>query len=167
MSLTSLPAPAPVWSRPIRRRTLLAASAAGMALLATGCTAPSGADEREKATDEQADELAGQVAVQAALVAAIAAAGAADPALAGAIADLTTQAGQQLERLRAAAPGSSGSPSASPTPPSPAEARGWLRGQVAATATSHATACLDQSGARAALLGSIAAGLRGHDGRLA
>jgi hypothetical protein len=151
----------------MRRRTLLAASAAGMALLATGCTASPGAEEREKATDEQADKLADQVAVQAALVAAIAAAGAADPALAGAIADLTTQADQQLERLRAAAPGSSASSSASPTPPSPAEARGWLRGQVAATATSHATACLDQSGARAALLGSIAAGLRGHDGRLA
>ncbi|MCW2741550.1 MAG: hypothetical protein JWR45_1972, partial [Blastococcus sp.] len=41
------------------------------------------------------------------------------------------------------------------------------RGQVAAAATSHAAACLDQSGARAALLGSIAAGLRGQDGRLA
>ena len=43
----------------------------------------------------------------------------------------------------------------------------WLRGQVAAAATSHAAACLEQSGARAALLGSIAAGLRGQDGRLA
>jgi hypothetical protein len=43
----------------------------------------------------------------------------------------------------------------------------WLRGQVAAAADSHATASVDQSGARAALLGSIAAGLRGQDGRLA
>jgi hypothetical protein len=38
---------------------------------------------------------------------------------------------------------------------------------VSAAATSHATACVEQSGARAALLGSIAAGLRGQDGRLA
>ena len=34
-------------------------------------------------------------------------------------------------------------------------------------ATSHATACVDLSGARAALVGSIAAGLRGQDGVLA
>ena len=40
---------------------------------------------------------------------------------------------------------------------------GWR----AAAATSHGTACLDQSGARAALLGSIAAGLRGQEARLA
>jgi hypothetical protein len=45
--------------------------------------------------------------------------------------------------------------------------KAWLRAQVAATADSHAGAAVDQSGARAALLGSIAAGLRGQDGRLA
>jgi hypothetical protein len=38
---------------------------------------------------------------------------------------------------------------------------------VAAAADSHAAACLGQSGARAALLGSIAAGLRGQAGQLA
>jgi hypothetical protein len=150
------------------RRTLLAASAAGLALLAAGCSPSSSADEREKATGEQADGLAAQVAVQKTLVAAFAAAGAADPALGTAVAELAAQAGEQLERLRAASPGSSAgaASSTSAAPPGP-EARAWLRGQVAATAASHATACLDQSGARAALLGSIAAGLRGQDGRLA
>jgi hypothetical protein len=38
---------------------------------------------------------------------------------------------------------------------------------VSAAAASHAAACVEQSGARAALLGSIAAGLAGQDGRLA
>lgn len=159
-------------SRPpgFSRRTLLAASAMGLALLSTGCTS-SPADEREQVTDEQADELAAQVAVQAALVAAFAAAGKADPALAVAVPELAAQAEQQLERLRAAAPGASSS-SASSSPAAPAaapagpEAKAWLRGQVAAAAGSHAAACLDQSGARAALLGSVAAGLRGQDGRL-
>jgi hypothetical protein len=45
--------------------------------------------------------------------------------------------------------------------------RAWLREQVAAAATSHAGACVDASGARAALLGSVAAGLRGHEAALA
>jgi hypothetical protein len=45
--------------------------------------------------------------------------------------------------------------------------RGWLREQVASAAASHAEACLDASGARAALLGSVAAGLRGHETALA
>jgi hypothetical protein len=148
------------------RRTLLAASAAGLALLATGCSSPP-AEEREKVTSEQADLLSAQVAVQEALVAAFAAAGAADPGLGAAVAEMATQADQQLTRLRAAAPGSSGSASSPPAAPPAPEARAWLRGQVSAAATSHATACLDQSGARAALLGSIAAGLRGQDGRLA
>jgi hypothetical protein len=149
------------------RRTLLAASTAGLAFLATGCTSPS-ADEREKVTGEQADELTAQVAVQETLVSAFVAAGAADPALAGQVSDLAAQADQQLARLRAAVPGSSASPSspAGAAPPAPAT-RAWLREQVAAAARSHATACLDQSGARAALLGSIAAGLAGQDGRLA
>jgi hypothetical protein len=48
-----------------------------------------------------------------------------------------------------------------------AGARAYLRAQVAATAEAHATACPDFTGGRAALLGSIAAGLRGQDGQLA
>ena len=157
----------PSCPRGFSRRTLLAASAAGVAALATGCTSSS-ADERERATTEQADELGAQVAVQETVVSAFVAAGAADPALAAEVADLAAQADEQLTRLRAAAPGASSSASAPPAgaPPAP-ETRGWLRGQVAAAAASHATACLDQSGARAALLGSIAAGLAGQDGRLA
>lgn len=158
-----LPSPAP---RGFSRRTLLAASAAGLALVAAGCTS-SPPDEREQVTGEQADQLLGQVSVQETLVAAYTAAGAADPALAGAVADLAAQAGEQLERLREAAPGATPSSTSPGTPPSPAEARPWLRAQVATAATSHATACVDQSGARAALLGSISAGLRGQDGRLA
>jgi hypothetical protein len=149
------------------RRTLLAASAAGLALLATGCSSPR-ADERERVTSEQADELAGQVAVQEALVAAFASAGVADPALAAEVAELAAQAGEQLTRLRAASPGGSSAASATTgAPPAGPEARAWLRGRVAAAAASHTTACVNQSGARAALLGSIAAGLRGQDGRLA
>jgi hypothetical protein len=149
------------------RRTLLTASAAGAALLVAGCTsAPP--DPRETVTSEQADELAAQLAVQETLVAAYEAATTADPALGAAVAELADQAAEQLERLRAAAPGTSSSAAPStPAPPSGPEAKSWLRAQVAAAATSHATACLDQSGARAALLGSIAAGLRGQDGRLA
>ena len=149
------------------RRTLLTASAAGAALLVAGCTSGP-PDPRKAVTSEQADELAAQLAVQETLVAAYEAAATADPALAAAVAELADQAAEQLERLRAAAPNSTSS-AASPTPAPPAgpEAKGWLRAQVAAAATSHATACLDQSGARAALLGSIAAGLRGQDGRLA
>src|SRR3954447_6731349 len=149
------------------RRTLLAASAAGLAVLVAGCSSPP-ADEREQVTSKQADELAAQVAVQQTLVASFASSGAADPALAAEVAELAAQANDQLTRLKAAAPGSSAAPSsASAGPPSAPEARAWLRGQVAAAADSHAAASVDQSGARAALLGSIAAGLRGQDGRLA
>jgi hypothetical protein len=165
MATMSLPHPSgpPGFSR----RTLLAATAAGLAFLVTGCTSSS-ADEREKVTSQQADELSAQIAVQQTVVSAFAAASAADPALAGEVADLAAQADEQLTRLRAAAPGSSASasPSAGGAPPAP-ETRAWLRGQVAAAAASHATACLDQSGARAALLGSIAAGLAGQDQGLA
>lgn len=161
--MPAVPSPVPPG---FSRRTLLAASAMGLALLSAGCTAP-GVDEREKVTDEQADELAAQLAVQGALVEAFAAAGAADPALGAAVAELAAQAGEQLARLEAAAPGGTASAAPSAPPPSAAEARAWLRGQVAAAAGSHAAACLEQSGARAALLGSIAAGLRGQDGRLA
>ncbi len=149
------------------RRTLLTASAAGAALLVAGCTsAPP--DPRKTVTCELADVLAAQLAVQESLVAAYEAATTADPALGAAVAELADQAAEQLERLRAAAPTStSAAAPSSPAPPAGPEAKGWLRAQVAAAATSHATACLDQSGARAALLGSIAAGLRGQDGRLA
>jgi hypothetical protein len=166
MSPTALPSAVDSRPRGFSRRTLLAASATGLALLATGCSS-SVADEREQVTTEQADGLADQVAVQAALVAAIAAAGAADPALAAAVSDLATQAEEQFQRLTAAAPGKSATSVPAATPPSGPGARAWLRDQVATAATSHAAACLDPSGARAALLGSIAAGLRGHDGRLA
>jgi len=119
-------------------------------------------------TSEQADGLAAQVAVQQALVTAYAAASTADPGLAARIAELSAQAAEQLDRLQAAAPGSTASSAPSPeAPPAAPATQAWLRAQVVATATSHATACLDQSGARAALLGSIAAGLRGQDARLA
>lgn len=161
----------------IPRRTLLAASAAGLALLVAGCTStpPAGPNT---VTTKQEDEFAAQVTVQKALVDAYAAAGAADPALGAAVSELAAQAGEQFTALKAAAPGalpttssaSSSATSASATSSGPAvgpNPRSWLRGQVAAAATSHATACLSQSGARAALLGSIAAGLRGQDGRLA
>lgn len=159
--------PSPFPARPgFSRRTLLAASAAGVATLVVGCTAEQ-ADPREQVTSEQADELAAQVAVQEALVAAFAAAGAADPALATAVAEQATQVQEQLDRLKAAAPGPSSSAASSSGAPAGPDVKAWLRTQVADTATSHAAACLDQSGARAALLGSIAAGLRGQDAVLA
>ncbi len=161
--MSSHPAPR---TRGFSRRTLLAASATGVALLAAGCTS-SPEEQRERVTGEQADQLLAQVGVQETLVAAYPVAGAADPALAADVAELAAQAGEQLARLRAAAPGATPSPVSPGTPPSPEEARSWLRAQVAAAATSHATACVAQSGARAALLGSITAGLRGQDGRLA
>jgi hypothetical protein len=149
------------------RRSLLGASAAGLALLVTGCTsAPP--DPREAVTSKQADALAAQLGVQEALVAAYAAAGAADPALKTTVAELAKQADEQLERLRAAAPNTTPSASASTTAaPAAPGTRAWLREQVAAAATSHATACINQSGARAALLGSIAAGLGGQERVLA
>jgi hypothetical protein len=147
------------------RRTLLAASAAGLAVLVAGCSSPA-ADPREQVTSKQADELAAQVAVQQTLVASFAAAGAADPALGAEVAELASQADAQLTRLKAASPGSTGSAPSAPAPSGP-DVKAWRRGQVAAAATSHASAAADQSGARAALLGSIAAGLRGQDGRLA
>ena len=159
----SLPSSAP---RGFSRRTLLVASAAGLALVAAGCTS-SPPDEREQVTGEQADELLGQVGVQETLVAAYTAAGAADPgARRGG-----RGPGRPGRRAADAPPGRRTGRDASSTPPAPhrrpAEARPWLRAQVATAATSHATACVDQSGARAALLGSISAGLRGQDGRLA
>jgi phage I-like protein len=161
MSPTALPRP-----QGFSRRTLLAVSATGVALVAVGCSSPP-AEEREKVTSKQADLLSAQVAVQETLVAAFAAAGTADPGLGTQVATLAAQADEQLTRLRAAAPGSTAStPSSAPAPAAPGT-RGWLREQVAAASASHGTACLDQSGARAALLGSIAAGLRGQYGLLA
>jgi hypothetical protein len=156
----------PLATAAFSRRTLLAASAAGLGVLLVGCTSDDG---KAPVTAQQADELAGQVTTQAALVAAFAAAAAADAALGGEVADLAGQVQKQLDRLRAAAPGPSASAGSSSAPAAPAapDTRAWLRGQVTTTADSHANACLDQTGARAALLGSIAAGLRGMDGRLA
>jgi hypothetical protein len=155
---------------PFTRRSFLAASAAGLAVLVAGCTSSSTDGGEEEVTTAQADSLAEQVAAQQALVTAYAAAGAADPALQAAVVELATQAGEQLDRLKAAAPGS-GSSSASASSSSAAavgpDAKAWLREQVSATARSHAAACVAQTGARAALLGSIAAGLRGHEVRLA
>ncbi|TFV58763.1 hypothetical protein E4P41_12485 [Geodermatophilus sp. DF01-2] len=159
------PTPAPAG---FSRRALLASSV-GLALLAAGCTAgSSGAG----VGTEEADRLAEQVAVQEAVVAAYALATTADPALA--LSDLAAQATEQLERLRAAAP-SPGTPSAAastagaapPSPPPGADVRTWLREQVAVAAEAHARAAVAQTGARAALLGSIAAGLRGHEAALA
>ena len=156
----------PLATAAFSRRTLLAASAAGLGVLLVGCTSDDGTP---RVTARQADDLAGQVTAQEALVAAFAAAGAADPALGAEVADLAAQAQQQLHRLQAAAPGatSSASSSSSVPPPAAPDARGWLRTQVTTAADSHANACLDQTGARAALLGSLAAGLRGMGGRLA
>jgi hypothetical protein len=153
---------------PVRltRRSFLAVSATGMALVATGCTS-GGSDEGEPVTAAQVDSLADQVAAQELLVAAYAAATAADAGLAQQVAALAEQAGAQLERLRAASPGGATGSSPAAAPSVGADVRGWLRGQVTGTADSHAAACLQQTGARAALLGSVAAGLRGHAARLA
>ncbi|SNS07253.1 hypothetical protein SAMN06893096_101697 [Geodermatophilus pulveris] len=162
------PTSAPVPAGPSRRAFL--AASAGLALLAAGCTA--GSPGAPAVSTEEADRLAGQVAVQEAVVAAYAAATTADPALA--LSDLAAQAAGQLDRLRAAAPSATSAPAPSaasvPVPPAPppgADVRGWLRGQLAGAAAAHAQACTGQSGARAALLGSVAASLRGHEAALA
>jgi hypothetical protein len=161
--MSSTPSPAPPG---FSRRTLLGVSTAGLTLLVAGCTsAPR--NQPAAVTDKQAERFGAQVAVQQALVAAYAAAGATDAALKAAVAELAGQAGEQLAALEAAAPGARTAASSAGAAPVGPDARAWLRGQVAAAATSHATACVDQTGARAALLGSIAAGLRGQDGRLA
>jgi hypothetical protein len=156
------------------RRSFLAVSAAGLAVLVAGCTAdPS--DAEEPVTAAQVDSLADQVTAQEALVAAFAAAAAANTSFGQEIAALAEQAGAQLDRLRAASPGSgpssasasSSGASSSAAADVGADPRAWLRQKITATADSHAAACQEQSGARAALLGSIAAGLRGHAVRLA
>lgn len=151
---------------PVRlsRRSFLAVSAAGLASALAGCTSGDG-DAGEPVTAAQVDALAAQVAAQEALVAAFAAvtaAGGSGPE----VTVLAEQAGRQLDRLRDASPGSDASGEATP-PVVGADVRGWLRQQVTATADSHAAAAHEQAGARAALLGSIAAGLRGHAARLA
>jgi len=156
-------------ARPFDRRTLLTAALAGTALVAAGCTGGSG-DDADAVTPAQVDQLAAQVQAQEALVAAYDQAFTAAPELAAVATPLAQQARAQLERLRAAAPGSPASSTASAPPVAPldaAGARAYLRGQVAAAADSHATACPGFTGARAALLGSIAAGLRGQDRLLA
>jgi hypothetical protein len=153
----------------LSRRGFLAVTAAGLAALAAGCTSDPAEDD-EPVTAAQVDSLAEQVRVQAALVDAYAAAAAADPALAAETTELAAQAGRQLERLQAASPGSApgstpASPSAGASSSAPAvggDPRQWLRGLVVDAASSHAGACAEQSGARAALLGSIAAGLLGQ-----
>ncbi|MGY1739775.1 MULTISPECIES: hypothetical protein [unclassified Blastococcus] len=152
----------------LSRRTFLAGTvgAAGLALLA-GCTGDDGADA-DALTPEQADRLAAQVGVQEAAVAAYAAAAAADPALGGQVAAQAEQAMAQLDRLRAAAPGATSSaPAEAGGPPPGGDVRGWLREQLAAAAGAHEAACADQVAARAALLGSVAAGLRGQEAVLA
>ncbi|SHG98846.1 hypothetical protein [Geodermatophilus nigrescens] len=176
---TSLPDGSPAG---FSRRRLLA-GAAGLALLAAGCTAGDGGGAAAQ-TSAQDDRLAAQLPVQEAVVAAYDAAVAADPALGGEVAPLAEQARTQLERLRAAAPGAAASSSGSsssgssssgasssgasaPAPPAGGDVRGWLREQVAAAAAGHAAACVEATGARAALLGAVAAGLRGHEAALA
>jgi len=160
-------------NRPFTRRSLLVAAIAGTAAAAAGCTRSSG-NAADAVTPAQADQLAAQVQVQETLVAAFDQAFAVDPGLAAAAAPLAAQARTQLDRLRAAAPGTAPSSAAGSTaassaaaPVDAAGARALLRAQVAAAADSHATACPGFSGGRAALLGSIAAGLRGQDGQLA
>jgi hypothetical protein len=160
----------PVSAPALTRRSLLAGSA-GLALLVAGCTSSAGGRQDAAATSRQADALAGQVRVQETLVAAYTAAGTAAPALATQVADLLAQARQQLTRLKAAAPGTgptkSRASSAAPAGvPAGQDPKAWLRTQVSSAADSHGAACLAQSGARAALLGSIAAGLRGQAGQL-
>jgi len=151
------------------RRSLLAAAVAGTALLTAACTGGDG-DAADAVTPEQVDQLAAQVQVQAQLVSAYDQALAADPALAATASSLAEQAGAQLERLQAAAPGSTPSAAASSTGTpavDPAGARAWLRTQVTIAADAHTAACPEFTGGRAALLGSIAAGLRGQQGQLA
>jgi hypothetical protein len=158
-------------TRPFTRRSLLVGALAGTALAAVGCTRD---DDADAVTPAQVDQLADQVRVQEVLVAAYDRASTAAPELGVAAAPLADQARAQLDRLRGAAPGAGSTAAGSSAAGSPggppadtAGARAWLRAQVAAAADAHAGACAEMSGSRAALLGSIAAGLRGQDGLLA
>jgi hypothetical protein len=163
------------------RRTLLAAALVGTTATAAGCTTATG-EPADAVTPAQVDQLAEQVAVQTALVDAYDRAFAAAPGLAGAAASLAEQARAQLDRLRDASPGAGAGSAASgsaasgsvagsgPAPAVPADpdgARAFLRAEVGRAWAAHAAACPDFTGARAALLGSIAAGLRGAEGQLA
>jgi hypothetical protein len=159
--------------QPFTRHTLLVGALAGTALAAVGCTRGD-QDPADAVTPAQVDQLADQVRAHEVLVTAYDRAFAAAPELGVAAAPLADQARAQLDRLRGAAPGAgstAGGPPAAGTPGGPPAdtvgARAWLRAQVAATADAHAAACVAMSGGRAALLGSIAAGLRGQDGLLA
>jgi len=167
------------------RRSLLLGTLAGAAVLVTGCTGDP-VERADAVTPAQVDQLAAQVQVQETLVGDYQRAVTAAPDLAAATSGLADQARAQLDRLREAAPGAGASsspaggpasggpaagspPSGSPASGSPADplpdaagAREWLRTRVAGAADAHATACPSFSGARAALLGSIAAGLRGQ-----
>lgn len=173
--MSTRPAP-PAGTVTLTRRALLVVAGAVPALgVLAACTAE--APDADAVTPAQVDRLAGQVAAQEGLVAAGAAAFAASPELAAVAAGLAGQWQEQLDRLRAAAPSvtTSAAPSegtdvsAGPSSAAPAgtDPRADLRATVTATADAHAAACLEFTGARAALLGSIAAGLRGHDGVLA
>lgn len=160
--------PSPTAGPALSRRSFLAVSAAGLAVAVAGCTSDA-SDDQEPVTAAQVDSLADQVAVQESLVAAYAAVAAADADLGSKLTTLAGQVGDQLDRLRKASPGSASSSPAAASGSAAAvgsDPRAWLREQVVAAADSHAAACLEQSGARAALLGSIAAGLRGHAARL-
>jgi hypothetical protein len=158
--MPSPPAPPPPG---FSRRTLLAGvvGAAGLVLLSAGCTGDDGGGP--PLTPEQADALAAQVAVQESVVAAYATAAAADPALGGLVAPQAAQAMAQLDRLRAAAPGATSSaPAEGGEPPAGGDVRGWLRDRLDAASGAHEAACAEQVAGRAALLGSVAAGLRGQ-----
>ncbi len=151
----------------VSRRSFLAVSAAGLtAFLVAGCTSSDSGDG-EQVTAAQVDSLAEQVSVQEDVVAAYAAAATANAAFGRKISALAQQAQAQLDRLRAASPGPTSAAPSAAEPTVQGNPRTWLQEQVSAAADSHAAACLEQSGARAALLGSVAAGLRGHAVRLA
>jgi hypothetical protein len=174
MGVMSDSSPGAVPAGAFTRRALLAAAVVGTAAVATGCTS-SADDAADAVTAAQVDRLADQVAVQAALVAAYDLASASSPAVATEVSVLAAQARAQLERLQDAAPGPGASSAAgsapAPTEPTvpadPAGARAFLRAEVGRAAAAHGAACPDFTGARAALLGSIAAGLRGAEGQLA
>ncbi|MCZ2838940.1 hypothetical protein [Modestobacter sp. VKM Ac-2985] len=162
--------PAPPAAGTFTRRSLLVATLAGTALVAIGCTGSPG-DVTDAVTPAQVDQLAAQVRVQEAVVTAYDQAVSSAPELAASLTPLAAQALAQLDRLRAAAPGDPGTTAASTSgvaaPTDPTEARAWLRNLVGTAAATHAAACPDFTGGRAALLGSIAAGLRGQETVLA
>ena len=163
----SAPLPPAPGAATFSRRTLLVGSVAGSVLLLAACTGEQG-DAADAVTPAQVDQLAAQVQVQEQLVSAYDQALAADPALAATAAVLAEQAREQLQRLRAAAPGSPSTSTAVPgTAVPPGGARAWLGAQVTAAADAHTAACPGFTGGRAALLGSIAAGLRGQQALLA